>query len=260
MHYTHSRARASRPPIASMLLSLGAAGLLLGVTRPSAAQSPATMPASAEGEAAEVPHAFFTHMGLPEGVGKFNLRLLSLATRADGRSQGDFAFHLETGLTQKIGLHIRNDRFQRNDKSEAMFQYAAFVSKDGMSGFAPILEFEFPTRSGASGINTLVGFTSSLGSSRWAFNQVLHYDPREEMVEASAAIVVGASKYVFPVLEIFGEGGKDLPGVIGGLVGVKVRVRDWLIGGVGFRFPMTAGRDFSSQWAFGPDIEWSRGR
>ena len=126
-------------------------------------------------------------MGLPEGVGAFNLRVLGLATRADGQSTGDFAFHLETGLTPSIGLHVRNDRFRNNDKSEVMFQFAAFVSKDGMSGFAPIIEFEIPTRSGASRISTLVGFTSSLGSPRLAFNQVLHYDPREDMGDASAA-------------------------------------------------------------------------
>lgn len=259
MHYALSAACAARRPIASMLLSLGVAGLLLGVTRSAGAQRPA-MPAAAAMEGAEVPHAFFTHMGLPEGVGNFNLRVLGIATRADAKTDSDFAFHLETGLTQKIGLHIRNDRFLSNDKTEAMFQYAAFVSEDGMSGFAPIIEFEFPTRSGASGISTLVGFTSSLGSSRWAFNQVLHYDPREDMVEASAALVVGANRSVFPVLEILGEGGKGLPSVVGGLVGVKVRLREWLVGGVAIRFPVTNARDFSSQLALGPDFEWSRGR
>ena len=257
MHRAHATARAACRPIVSTLLLALAAAELLGVSRPAPAQSPA-MPTAAAKEEAEVPHPFFTHMGLPEGVGNFNLRVLGIATRADGKTDGDFAFHLETGLTKNIGLHIRNDRFLGNDKTEAMFQYTAFVSKDGMSGFAPIIEFEFPTHSGASRINTLVGFTSSLGASRWAFNQVLHYDPREDMVDASAALVVGASRYVFPVVELLGEGGKGQSSVVSGLVGVKVRLREWLIGGVAIQFPMTTARDFSSRFALGPDLEWKR--
>jgi hypothetical protein len=241
--------------IAVGLSTLGAAALI-GVSQPVAAQT-AGAPVAAK-EEAELPHPFFTHMGLPEGVGNFNLRVLGVATRADGRNEGDFAFHLETGLTPTIGLHIRNDRFLNNDKTEAMFQFTAYVSKDGMSGFAPIIEFEFPTHSGASGINTLVGFTTSLGTSRWAFNQVLHYDPRDDMVDASAALVYGASRYVFPVVEILGDGGKGRLSVASALVGLKVRLRDWLIGGIAFEVPMTTAREFSSRLALGPDIEWKR--
>ncbi len=103
------------------------------------------MPSAAEeAEGAEVPHAFFTHMGLPEGVGVFNLRPAGLATRAEGKRDGDFAFHLETGLTRAIGLHIRNDRFLDVPRTEAMFQFAVITSRDGMSGFAPLIEFEVP--------------------------------------------------------------------------------------------------------------------
>lgn len=213
---------------------------------------------AAKAEEAELPHPFFTHMGLPEGVGNFNLRLLGLAPRNDGKTDADFAFHLETGLTPNIGLHIRNDRLRTSDKTEAMFQYTALVSKDGMNGFAPIIEFQFPTHSGASRISTEVGFTSSLGASRWAFNQVLHYDPREDAYDASAALVVGASRAVYPVLEILTEGGQGRRGVANVLAGVKVRLSDWLIGGVAIAVPVTNARDYTSQVAFGPDLEWKR--
>jgi hypothetical protein len=74
--------------------------------------------------------------------------------------------------------------------TEAMLQFAALVSKDGMSGFAPISEFECPTRSGAgSRINTLAGFTSTIGGRGAVFNQALHSNPREDGVDASAALV-----------------------------------------------------------------------
>jgi len=236
-------------------LSTAVAIALLGIFRPVEAQMSA---APAAAEEPELPHPFFTHMGLPEGVGNFNLRLLGLATRVDGETDGDFAFHFETGLTKYIGLHIRNDRFLDNEKTEAMFQFAAYVSKDGMSGFAPIIEFEIPTHKGASRVSTLVGFTSSLGSRNWAFNQVLHYDPREDMGDASAALVFKVGRAVFPVLELLGEGGKGRSSVVSGLAGIKVRLSDWLIGGVGLQFPLTSARDFSSQLVLGPDIEWKR--
>ena len=73
------------------------------------------MPAGDPGmDEEEVTHPFLTHMGVPEGVGVYNLRLAGLATRADGATKGDFAFHFETGLTKFIGLHVRNDRFLTN--------------------------------------------------------------------------------------------------------------------------------------------------
>lgn len=230
------------------------AGALIGGPRPAMAQV-----AGAAAEEAELPHAFFTHMGLPEGVGVFNLRTLGLATRAGGETKADFAFHLETGLTSRIGLHVRNDQFRENAFTEAMFQFAAFVSEDGMSGFAPIIEFEIPTKSGAGGrIHTLVGFTSTLANERVAFNQVIHYNPREDGVDGSVALVLKLGQRVFPVVELLGEGASGAPTVVNLVGGVKVRLREWLHLGLAVQFPLTNAKEFSSQGAFGPDVEWKR--
>ena len=257
MHRFHAVARVPNQSTAwSLRLALGVAALL-GVARPAEAQMPEASPAAVEEP--ELPHAFFTHMGLPEGVGVFNLRTLGLATRADGGTDGDFAFHLETGLTRLIGLHIRNDRFLDSPRTEAMFQFAAFVSKDGMRGIAPLIEFEFPTKSGAgSRIETLVGFTSTLGGRRAVFNQVLHYNPREDGVDASAAVVFKLGRRVFPVVELLGEGVRGAPTVVNLLGGMKVRVREWLHLGVAVQFPLSNAKEFSWQGALGPDVEWTR--
>lgn len=232
--------------------------LILALATSARAQMPTAAQPTSPMTGAELPHPFFTHMGLPEGVGNFNLRLLGLATQADGKSDGDFAFHLETGLTQNIGLHIRNDHFRTSDNTEAMFQYTALISKDGMSGFAPVIEFEFPTHRGASRVNTLVGFITSLGADRWSFNQVLHYDPRDDAVDASAALVVGATRVVFPVIEVLRAGGTGQRVMLNVLAGVKIRLRDWLTGGVAIAVPLTTARDYVSQLALGPDLEWHR--
>ena len=212
-------------------------------------------------EEEEVAHPFFTHMGVPEGVGVYNLRLAGLATRTDGHTDGDFAFHFETGLTKFIGLHVRNDRFLTNTRTEAMFQFAAVRSKNGMSGFSPLIEFEFPTRSGGGKrINTLVGFSTALANSRASFNQVLHYNPREDMIDGSASLVFKAGSRFYPVMEVLTEAARGERPIISLLLGLKVRVSKFMMLGVAFQVPTTTRKDFSSQMVFQPDIEWRRAR
>ena len=209
----------------------------------------------------EVAHPFFTHMGVPEGVGVFNLRLAGLATRADGRTKGDFAFHFETGLSDFIGLHVRNDRFRDNPLTEVMFQFAAVRSQNKMSGFSPIIEFEVPTGSGGGGrIHTLVGFSTAIANARVSFNQVIHYNPREDMVDGSAALVFKAGKRFYPVMEVLAEAMRGDRPIVNVLLGLKVHVSERLLIGLAFQVPTTSRKDFSSQMVLQPDVEWSRRR
>ena len=211
------------------------------------------------GDDEEIAHPFFTHMGMPEAVGTYSLRTSALLTKPmDGKSKGDFAFHLETGLTKFVGLHIRNDRFLDNTHTEIMFQFAVIRSKDGMSGFSPIIEFEIPTKKGASRINTLVGFSTALVKSRFAINQVLHYNPREDMVDGSVAFVYKVSKGVFFVIESLGEKMMDEKAIINLLGGVKIKLSKNLILGIGYQLPLTNNKEFLSQYIFQPDMEWKR--
>lgn len=62
----------------------------------------------------EIPHPFFTHMGMPEATGVYSLRVQSLLTNVNNKTVADFGFHLETGLSKFVGMHIRNDRFLDN--------------------------------------------------------------------------------------------------------------------------------------------------
>jgi len=249
--------------VAACLMVLAACGLpAYSQQMPQKSPSPAAvqeqaMPGGDDEE--EIAHPFFTHMGIPEGVGVYSLRLLGLVNRADGMTKGDLGFHFETGLTKRIGLHVRNDSFLNRTRSEVMFQFLAIKSKDGMSGFSPIIEFEIPTRTGGgSRVNTLIGFSSALVNKRAAFNQVVHYNPREDSVDYSAAIVFRAGKQYFPVFEILGEGMRGERPIVNLLGGLKVRVSKILILGFAVQVPVTNRKDFSSQLAFGPDIEWKR--
>ncbi len=217
----------------------------------------------------EIAHSFFTHMGMPEAVGVFSLRLAALATRMDdtqmngttqmgGKTKADFAFHFETGLSKFVGLHIRNDRFLDNTHTEIMFQFAVIRSKDGMSGFSPVIEFEIPTKKGASGINTMVGFSTAFVKFRFAFNQVIHYNPQKDMVDGSAALVYKVNKRIFLVVEILGEKMPHESAIINLLGGIKVKLNNNFILGIAYQQPTTTNKDFSSQYIFQPDIELKR--
>ena len=68
---------------------------------PSTAAKQAQMDRSA-GET-DIVYPSFTHMGMPDPVAHYALRLSGVATRNDDHTRGDFGFHLETGLAKKPG-------------------------------------------------------------------------------------------------------------------------------------------------------------
>jgi len=209
------------------------------------------------GEAMEMPHPFFTHMGMPEGVGTLNLRLAGLAIHDKGKTEGDFAFHLETGLTKYVGLHIRNDRFRYEPRTELMFQFIGIKSGDGMSGLSPYIEFEVPTKSGqGKRIYTLVGFSTALSGQRISFNQAVEYKPEEKSTEGSVALVLKLSRIFFPVVEVSGEKAYNVDRIFNVLGGMKIRISENIVFGLAVQAPVTKNKDFSSEIIFQTDIGW----
>ena len=86
-------------------------------------------------EEEEVAHPFYSHMGMPEAVGMYSLRLTALSTQMDGKSKADFGFHFETGLSKIVGLHIRHERFLFNARPAIMFLFLVIKRKNGMNEF-----------------------------------------------------------------------------------------------------------------------------
>lgn len=205
-------------------------------------------PAVAQASEMEIAHPFLTHEGLPDAVGVLSTRATGLVTRAEGSTQGDFGYHLETGITNNLGLHIRSDESLRSRRSEVMLQYAILKSADGESGIAPLVELEFPTRSGGGKARVLVGFTSKLARKNFAINQVVHYNLSERTIEASAALVLRATDRIYPVVEVLGEGGANIATVVNMLAGVKYRVHGSVLVGLAYKRPITSAREISSQY------------
>lgn len=206
----------------------------------------------------EIAHPFFSHMGMPEAPGVFSLRLSALSTQMDGKYKGDFAFHTEIGISKLVGIHIRNDQFLENTHTEVMFQFGIIKSKDGMSGFSPIIEFEIPTKKGANRINTLVGFSTALVKSSFEINQVIHYNPREDMLDGSIAFVYRIRKGLFFVTEALGEKMTDAPLALNLVGGLKLKINNYLLIGLGYRQSVTGNMDFKNQFIFQPDMEYKK--
>jgi hypothetical protein len=202
----------------------------------------------------ELAHPFYTHMGMPDDVGTYDLRITALSTQMDGKSKADFGFHFETGLSKFVGLHIRNNRFLFNPHTEIMFQFAAIRSKNGINGFSPIIEFEIPTHKGEKSINTLVGFSTTLSNSHIGFNMGIEYSPREDSFEGSAALVYKIIKRVYLVVELQGEKMPDETIALDFTAGVKVKLNKWMILGLGYQQPISGPRNFSSQYILQPDL------
>ena len=105
-------------------------GMDMGAPQADTAKAVKPMPAAMimDGGMMDVAHPFYTHMGMPDAVGSYALRLSGVATNNGGSTKGDLGFHLETGLSQTIGLHLRNDRVLDNPHTEITFQFAAVSS------------------------------------------------------------------------------------------------------------------------------------
>lgn len=204
----------------------------------------------------EFVHPFFTHMGMPDPAGHYSLRLSGVATRVDGQTQGDFGFHLETGLMKRVGLHIRNDRVLNNAHTEIAIQYAAIQSEDGMKGLSPFAEVEIPTHKNERNTYLLVGFSTMWSAQRFELNQSIEYSPKEDAIEGSVAVVGKVGQRVFPVVEFVLATAKDIAPENSMIVGLKYQIIKPVALGLGYQFPVTEARGFTDQILLQTDLEW----
>lgn len=145
-------------------------------------------------------HPFMAHMGLPDGPGEISARVTSVEQRVDGSASGTYGFHIESGIVDGLGLHLRNDAIKFNPSTEMMLQYAVWRTPSKLSGVAVFGELEFPTGSttdnranGVFGVSGAYLFVPIL-----AINSTIHYNPREKMTEWEIAFVSRLTKKYIP--------------------------------------------------------------
>lgn len=193
-------------------------------------------------------HPFLVHMGMPDGPGEVSARIMSIEERNAGVANGTYGFHIEAGIVDRLGIHLRNDAIRTHTATEMMLQYAVLRSDDGQSGISLIGEVEFPT--GSTVDNRTKGlYGISFSYSRiplFAVNSVVHYNPVEKMVEWEISFVGRLAKNIFPVLEFSGENSQDMT-ASNALFAWKFKIPNDNAIGVGYRLPLTKEREFESQ-------------
>ena len=133
----------------------------------------------------------------------------------------------------------------------AIFQFLVLKSENRLNGFSPFIEFKFPwIKERTKEIYMLVGFAASLSYSVFAFNQVLHYSPSENIAEGNFSFSYKISRQVFFVSEVSGLTEKGSGPIYNLLGGVKLKLNDNFIIGLAYQLPLTNNRDFSAQYIF----------
>lgn len=202
-------------------------------------------------------HPFLTHMGMPDGPGEMNTRITSVAQRSDGSVSETYAFHLEAGIVDRLGLHLRNDAVKFNKSSELMLQYAVLRSDSGLSGVSLIGEVEFPTGPTTEKATEGVGVSFAyVLLPVLAINSVVHYIPRNKLTEWEISFLGKLTEKIFPILEANGEKMKGEASIVNALFGLKFKIPDGHALGVGYQVGTTGTREYNSRLLLQADLSF----
>lgn len=220
-----------------------------------------------------MPHPFLTHMGVPDPPGAASVRVTGIRRAGEVGVGEDASFHIEAGIFDRFGLHLRNDAITgtgvgepgeppEDHGTELMLMYTVLrdaASTRGLSIIgevsAPTVKTEGPDATWAFG----VGGEWMLGT-RLLFDGVVHVEPDTEegdaMVEYESTLVlrVGPSR-IFALVETRGEFGEGL-GQNYLLPAVKVGLGSSAALGVGMQFPLTEAREYDRQAMFQLDMDF----
>ena len=207
----------------------------------------ATEPAIANGHHAFV-HPFLTHMGIPDGPGELSVRVMSVEERNVGVASGTYGFHIEAGIIDRLGLHLRNDAVKTHSKTEMMLQYAVLRSDDKLSGISVVAEIEVPT--GSTSNNRIENMFGVSFAYLWvpvlAVNSTVHYNSDEKKVEWEISFVGRLTEKIYPVLELSGETDQAMSSR-SALFAWKFKIPNNNSLGIAYRIPITTEREFDSQ-------------
>jgi hypothetical protein len=214
----------------------------------------------AEGEEEMFPHPFLVHMGISDKPGMLSMRLTGYRQGFSTESyQTDFAFHLETGLYNRFGLHVRNDAIKQEPRTDVMLMYTVLQDKKAESGISVFGAGLIPTGTIPEDEDKVIG-TFGIGGrkvfpSLVTFDGDIHYMPQMKMAEYEISGVFKATQHFFPVLEIAGEIMKDET-TLYLLPALKFKLASGKFIGVGSQIGLTSNRDFDTRALIQLDMDW----
>jgi len=189
-------------------------------------------------------HPFLAHMGMPDMPGEISLKITGFQQRSGGVSENGYGAHLETGLWDRVGLHIRNDDIQR-EGNEIMLQFALLRSQDKEEGIAIIFENEMPGPTGETTAKFKTGFTAVKMFWGQPLHLAFHYGASDKMSEYTASQIINVNERLSLILEY--SGSSNASNVAYLLEALKVRMTPFMNLGIAFQSPLSADKDFDAR-------------
>jgi hypothetical protein len=214
-------------------------------------------------------HPFLTHMGLPDGPGESSVRVTHIQRAGAMGSGSDAAVHIEAGIVDRLGLHLRNDAIggkamgtpgetMEDHGTELMLMYALFQDEGATRGLSVFAQTSWPTVRGSS---PSVRGAGGLGG-RWTWGSRVgadadfHLDPSSGKLEGEyeGTIQARLAGRIFALVETRGNfaGNESKKNYI--LPAVKIGLgKSAITVGVGVQLATSAARDYDRQTMFQAD-------
>ncbi len=205
-----------------------------------------------EGHEKEV-HPFLAHMALPDMPGEVSLRITGFQQRLAGVSENGYGAHLEAGLWDRWGLHIRNDDIQKTG-TEVMLQFAVVRSEDKEEGIALIVENETPGITGETTAKFKAGFTALKLLWGQPLHLSFHYDPTNKESELAASQILNVNERLSLIFEYSGHSNAEKMAYL--LEALKIRVSPFASLGIAVQSPVTADRAFDTKTLIQADMSF----
>ncbi len=206
------------------------------------------------------PHPFFNHMGIPDMEGMVSARVTGYRQGADGEeSSGDYGFHLEAGIYEHLGLHIRNNEIKQSPRTDVMLMYSVLQDAEGESGISIFGGALIPSGTIPNNQDDVIGAFGLSGRKVFGdtaiFDGNVHYMPEMEMTEIGLSGIYKASSSLFPIIEIESKVTEDTT-MVSMLPALKFKLNPELFLGVGSQFPLTSDKEFDARALVQIDAAW----
>ncbi len=206
------------------------------------------------------PHPFFNHMGIPDMPGMVSARITAYRQGKSGEdSLEDFGFHLEAGLYERLGLHIRNNEIRESVRTDVMLMYAVVQDSETESGISIFGGALVPSGTIPEGEDSLIGAFGISGRQTYKdiaiFDANIHYMPQMEMYETGLSAIFKTSRSLFALLEIEGKITRERK-MFYLFPSLKFKLKPELFIGVGSQFSVTSDRELDNRFLVQMDMAW----
>ena len=193
------------------------------------------------------PHPFFNHMGIPDMPGMVSARITGYRQGYSGEdSAGDYGFHLEAGIYNRLGLHVRNNAIKQSSRTDVMLMYAVLQDAEAESGVSVFGGALIPSGTIPEGQDDVVGAFGVAGRKVFKdiaiFDGNVHYMPEMKMVELGLSGIFKATDSMFPIIEVSGELTEDET-IFYLLPALKFKLKPEVFLGVGSQIALTSDRE-----------------